>query len=76
MWGDLLYVIVNSSTKHDIYQIYLNLLSQNYFQVQILPDFFSYHGHRQTDTHAQTNAGKNIFPRFRGDNYKKQVYSS
>jgi len=24
---------------------------------------------RHTDRHTQTNAGKNIFPRFRGDNY-------
>jgi len=33
---------------------------------QIRPIFVSYRGHRQTDT--QTNAGENIFPRFRGDN--------
>jgi len=32
--------------------------------VQIRPQFFSYRGHR----HTQTNAGDYIFPRFRGDN--------
>jgi len=34
--------------------------------VQVL---FSYRGNKQTD--RQTNAGKNIIPRFRGDKYKR-----
>ena len=41
--------------------------------VQIRPRLFSYRGNKQTDkqTDRQTNAGKNIIPRFRGDNKRK-----
>jgi len=41
--------------------------------VQIRPQFFSSRGHRQT--HTQTNAGENIFPRFCGDNKKAECVS-
>ena len=38
---------------------------------------FSYNVHRQTDTHThtdtQTDAGENIFPRFRLDNYHSSL---
>ena len=44
--------------------------------VQIRPQFFRYRGHRQTHQHTytKTNAGENIFPRFRGDNKRAIVF--
>ena len=59
-------------TKHELglpFPSRLGTFAKNL--VQIRPQFFSYRSYRQTDrqTDTETYAGKNIFPRFRGNNY-------
>jgi len=49
------------STCHTYYYLLYHKICYKFVH-----NVFSYRGHRQT--HRQTNAGENIFPRFRGDN--------